>query len=249
MRPIRMILPPVLAGLALPLAADPGPLEFFSNSPAGYSSQTSNEAFPVGNGKLAAMIYGDAMDRLWGPMEPVPEDRLVPLEDDATLEVGGARYRVLHTPGHAKHHLALIDPDGGAFVGDAAGILLPGVPLIRPALPPPETDLEAAAASCERLAGENLARLWLTHFGVVDDVAAHLDAVVRRNAEWGAEVKAGMDAAEDETALIRRVRRMEDAELDAAGVRGDVRESYKASSDARMTVMGLVRYWLGKGRA
>jgi len=197
MRPIRMILPPVLAGLALPLAADPGPLEFFSNSPAGYSSQTSNEAFPVGNGKLAAMIYGDAMDRLWGPMEPVPEDRLVPLEDDATLEVGGARYRVLHTPGHAKHHLALIDPDGGAFVGDAAGILLPGVPLIRPALPPPETDLEAAAASCERLAGENLARLWLTHFGVVDDVAAHLDAVVRRNAEWGAEVKAGMDAARE----------------------------------------------------
>ena len=64
MRPIRMILPPVLAGLALPLAADPGPLEFFSNSPAGYSSQTSNEAFPVGNGKLAAMIYGDAGDEI-----------------------------------------------------------------------------------------------------------------------------------------------------------------------------------------
>ena len=45
-------------GLALSAAADPGPMELFSLSPAGYSSQTSNEAYPIGNGRLAAMVYG-----------------------------------------------------------------------------------------------------------------------------------------------------------------------------------------------
>lgn len=194
----------------------------------------------------AARIYGDAMDRLWGPMEPVPEERLVPLEDGRTLELGGAAYRVLHTPGHADHHLALVDPQGGAFVGDAAGILLPGVPLIRPALPPPETDLEAAETSCRRLAAVSPDRLWLTHFGAVEEVDEHLAAVVERNAAWAAEVAEGLRAGEDEAALIRRMRRLEDRELDQAGVHGQARETYKASSDARMTVMGLTRYWRQK---
>ncbi len=54
----------VLSVAAAPLFAVPGPLEIFSDSPAGYSSQTSNEAFPVGNGKLAAMVYGDAGDEI-----------------------------------------------------------------------------------------------------------------------------------------------------------------------------------------
>ncbi len=39
--------------------ADPGPMVLFYNSPASYTSDvTSNEALPIGNGKLAAMVYG-----------------------------------------------------------------------------------------------------------------------------------------------------------------------------------------------
>jgi glyoxylase-like metal-dependent hydrolase (beta-lactamase superfamily II) len=192
----------------------------------------------------AARLYGDQMHRLWGPMEPVADERLRTLDDGAPLVIGGARYRVMHTPGHAKHHLTLFDPHGGAFVGDAAGILLPGVPEIRPALPPPETDLEAAETSCERIAAAEPSRLLLTHFGVVLDVATHLADVVRRNRAWAEEVRRGMAAGEDEEALIRRMEALEGADLDAAGVRDpDARARYRASSDARMTVMGLTRYW------
>ncbi len=198
----------------------------------------------------AARIYGEAMDVLWGPMEPVAEARLRTLEDDATLELGGARYRVLHTPGHAKHHLCLLDPHGGAFVGDAAGILLPGVPLIRPALPPPETDLEAAEASCRRIAAARPERLLLTHFGAVDAVQRHLAEVSQRNRAWADEVRRGLDEGEDEETLIRRMEALEDHELDAAGVKdGAARVRYKASSDARMTVMGVARYWRKRAEA
>jgi len=234
----------VLTHVHLDHAAGAGSLSGWSGAPVYvHPAGLPHLADPSRLWSSAARLYGDAMDRLWGPMEPVPEERLHPLEDDEVLDLGGARYRVLHTPGHARHHLALLDPDGGAFVGDAAGILLPGVPLVRPALPPPETDLEAAEASCERLSAAGPERLYLTHFGVVDDVQEHLATVVRRNAAWGAEVAAGMDAGEDQEALIRRMRRLEDEELDRAGVTGPRREAYKLSSDARMTVLGLERYW------
>lgn len=191
----------------------------------------------------AARIYGDRMERLWGEMLPVPEDDLHVLEDDATIEVGGRRYAVLHTPGHARHHLGLLGPDGEMFVGDAAGIRLPGFELIRPALPPPETDLEAAEASCRRMAAAGPDRLLLTHFGPIDDAQAHLAAVPARNRAWGEEVRRGLRAGEDDDALVRRVEALEDAELARQGVNGDAFVRYKVSSDAAMTVMGLGRYW------
>jgi alpha-L-fucosidase 2 len=41
------------------LCADPGPMVLFYDTAATYTSNaTSNEAIPIGNGKLAAMIYG-----------------------------------------------------------------------------------------------------------------------------------------------------------------------------------------------
>ncbi|MDP0501152.1 MAG: glycoside hydrolase N-terminal domain-containing protein [Verrucomicrobiota bacterium JB022] len=49
----------VLLGCSFAASLSAGPLSFFLNSPATYSSsQTSNEALPIGNGKLAALIYG-----------------------------------------------------------------------------------------------------------------------------------------------------------------------------------------------
>lgn len=234
----------VVTHVHLDHAAGAGTLSAWADAPVHVHPRGAKHL--AGPGRLwssAARIYGDQMDRLWGPMEPVPTERLRTLDDDQIWTVGGARYRVLHTPGHALHHLALLDPHGGAFVGDAAGILLPGVPLIRPALPPPETDLEAAQASCEALAAAKPDRLLLTHFGAVTGVDDHLRESVRRNRVWADEVRAGLDAGEDEAALIARMEALEDRELDEVGVPPEARAPYKASSDARMTVMGLSRYW------
>lgn len=234
----------VVTHVHLDHAAGAGALSAWSDAPVYVHPKGAKHlADPSRLWSSAARIYGDAMDRLWGPMEPVPNDRLRTLDHDEAWTVGGARYRVLHTPGHARHHLSLLDPHGGAFVGDAAGIVLPGVPLIRPALPPPETDLEAAEASCRALAAARPERLLLTHFGAIDEAQEHLLESVRRNRAWAAEVRAGLDAGGDEEALTARMEALEDRELDRAGVPLDARAAYKASSDARMTVMGLSRYW------
>lgn len=193
--------------------------------------------------RSAARLYGAAMDPLFGPMEPVPDAALRPVEP-GPLELGGTRFEVLFVPGHAEHHLALLGEDGDAYVGDAAGILLPGVPRIRPALPPPETDLAAAATSCATLAARAPTRLHLTHYATLkghDAVQAHLAEVPRRNAAWADVVRASLRAGEDAAATVRRLEALEDAELDAVGADPDRRDDDRRASDAAMTAAGLRR--------
>ena len=193
--------------------------------------------------KSARRIYGDAMDALWGPMESVPEARLRAVEGGEELDVGGLKVRVLHTPGHASHHVSYLLPDGTLFTGDSAGIRLPGSPLTRPALPPPELSLEAWHTSVDRMRQARPSRLLLTHFGEVRQADAHLAALPERNRVWAQEVLTGLRAGEDDDALVARMERLEDAELERGGANAGVRLRNKVTSDAAMTVMGASRYW------
>jgi glyoxylase-like metal-dependent hydrolase (beta-lactamase superfamily II) len=72
----------------------------------------------------ATRIFEEDMERLWGEILPVPEDRVVVLDDEATLRVGDRVLEALHTPGHASHHLAFHDAERGViFTGDVAGAI------------------------------------------------------------------------------------------------------------------------------
>ncbi len=191
----------------------------------------------------ARRIYGEAMDELWGSMESVPRERLHAVEGGETLDVGGLAVRVLHTPGHASHHVSYLLPDGTMFTGDSAGIRLPGSPLTRPALPPPELSLEAWEESVTRMRDACPDRLFLTHFGEVAPADEHLGGLPERNRRWAEEVLAGLQAGESDDELVARVERLEDGELDRAGANAGVRLRNKVTSDAAMTVMGVARYW------
>ncbi|MFZ0829723.1 MAG: MBL fold metallo-hydrolase [Thermoplasmata archaeon] len=114
----------------------------------------------------ARRAWGAAADPLWGPILPVPADRLVALTGGERLPVRGGDLLVVATPGHAKHHLAFFDTaTRSLFTGDAAGVHLPGTDRVRPALPPPDLDLEALLQSVDRMLELDPDRLLYTHFG------------------------------------------------------------------------------------
>ncbi|MDQ3939783.1 MAG: MBL fold metallo-hydrolase, partial [Actinomycetota bacterium] len=74
----------------------------------------------------AARIYGDRMDELWGGIDPVPEERIVVVNDGDRIDLGGRELQAVETPGHAYHHHAFLDTSTGAlFTGDALGVRLP----------------------------------------------------------------------------------------------------------------------------
>ena len=101
----------------------------------------------------ATRVYGEErMASLFGPVEPVPAERLRVLGDDEELDIGGRSLTALDTPGHASHHLALVDSSTGVvFTGDALGIHVPIFPSCARRRLRPGFDLELAVASIERI--------------------------------------------------------------------------------------------------
>jgi glyoxylase-like metal-dependent hydrolase (beta-lactamase superfamily II) len=162
----------------------------------------------------ASRLYGpENMQRLWGEVAPVPEDRVVALSGGGE-EVEG--FRVVHTPGHAGNHVTYLDLDGGgAFVGDMAGVRIPPHELTLPPTPPPEIDVEAWLESLRAISSLGAERLHLTHFGQADDPEAQLAAVreaLLRNAELArrgdreaflSAFETGIEAVGDPEAAIR----------------------------------------------
>jgi hypothetical protein len=66
---------------------------------------------------------------------------------------------------------------------------------------------------------------------------------LERNRVWSEEVLGGMNAGEDDAALVARIRTLEDAELAADGALPGIRQRYRVTSDAAMTVGGVKRYF------
>ncbi len=124
----------------------------------------------------ASRVYGPLLDSLYGRMTAVPEDRLIAAGDGYRVDVGNGRELVLvDSPGHAKHHHAVLDEHTGTLlVGDAVGVLLPDLGVLRPATPPPDFDLEQAVHSLRRFAELRPERMVLTHYGPVADAQATL---------------------------------------------------------------------------
>jgi glyoxylase-like metal-dependent hydrolase (beta-lactamase superfamily II) len=134
----------------------------------------------------AAKVYGDLLDSLYGRLTPTPAERVTVLEDGDELVVSPNRtLTVVDSPGHAKHHLALHDSSSGLlFAGDAVGVRLPDVGVLRPATPPPDFDLDQAITSLRRFAERRPAGIALAHYGLVPDPQAILEEAEGTLRRW-----------------------------------------------------------------
>jgi glyoxylase-like metal-dependent hydrolase (beta-lactamase superfamily II) len=133
----------------------------------------------------SARVYGPLMDTVYGGLTPVEAARIRAAEDGETLDLGGRRLEIIHAPGHAKHHVAVFEPDLGAlFAGDGVGTLLPSTGVLRPATPPPDFDRDLAVASLRRFAQRRPQHLVLTHFGPVTPPADRLAEAEEKLLRW-----------------------------------------------------------------
>lgn len=169
------------------------------------------------------------------------------LDDGEEIDIGGGRtLTTVHSPGHAKHHLALHDSATGAlFVGDAVGVRLPDAGVLRPATPPADFDLDQALDSLSRFAGRRPSTLALAHYGLLpgDAVAALEDAgdVLR---EWAGVAEAAWRSGRDvEDALRERF----GAELDA--IEPDQRRRMETLNGLHSNAEGLKLWLAGAGGA
>jgi len=132
-------------------------------------------------GRLIAsvkQVYGEEKYlALYGDIQPVEPSRIRDIEDGAAFDLDARPLRFLHTPGHAKHHAVVFDEHSGAlFSGDAFGIAYPryrrdGFRFIFPSTSPVQFDPDDSLASFQKIVDLRPARILLTHFGELTDVA------------------------------------------------------------------------------
>jgi glyoxylase-like metal-dependent hydrolase (beta-lactamase superfamily II) len=189
----------------------------------------------------ATRIYGEAMERLWGRLEPIDSEQIVALEDGDTVKIGDASIQAIHTPGHAIHHVTY-RLDDGLFTGDVGGIRIGHGPTIPP-FPPPDIDLEAWTDSIARMRAASPRFIYPTHFGIKRDGAAHFDSLeenLHRIANW---VKERAVAGISEQALVPPFQAYMHDLLAGFGLTETEIEEYEIADPAFMSVYGLVRYW------
>ena len=147
----------------------------------------------------ARMVYGDELDELFGTLAPTPPGRIRAVDGTGTIDLGGGRRLDSHyAPGHAKHHVGLIDSvSGDLYVGDAAGVYIQETADLRPATPPPDFDLDTALESLRMFAALRPVRLLFSHYGPVAAVRETLERSAEEIRLWVEETRRARRASLD----------------------------------------------------
>jgi glyoxylase-like metal-dependent hydrolase (beta-lactamase superfamily II) len=197
----------------------------------------------------ARMVYGDELDGLFGVLAPTPAERIRTVERTGVVDLGGGRRLDSHySPGHARHHVGLVDSQtGDLYVGDAAGVYIPETGDLRPATPPPDFDLGVALDSLRTFAALQPTRLLFSHFGPVTDVLQTLDRSAAEISVWVEETRrahrAGLDLDHAAAMVAERTRQR----YQVTGPDGDpeVAAKFERLSGAAANVAGIM-HWLNK---
>ena len=111
--------------------------------------------------------FGEAHERLWGNVLPVPKDRICAWNPETREPVPGLS--ALSTPGHIAHHVSYLDEyDGVLIAGDALGVILaPGAPT-HPPTPPPGVNVTAWLETLDNVQTIGPSAFGVSHFGLHD---------------------------------------------------------------------------------
>ena len=123
-------------------------------------------------------VYGDELySQLYGEILPIATERLRIAQDGARFDLAGRTFECVHTPGHALHHLAIVDHGAdGIFTGDTFGLSYREFDTARgawimPTTTPTQFDPGQLKASIIRLMQFRPRKLYLTHYSEVGECA------------------------------------------------------------------------------
>ncbi|WP_329520404.1 MBL fold metallo-hydrolase [Spirillospora sp. NBC_01491] len=194
--------------------------------------------------RSARMVFGDRLDTLFGELKPTDAQRIRAVEDVGVIDLGGGRRLESHySPGHAKHHVGLVDSQtGDLYVGDAAGIYIPETADVKPATPPPDFDLDTALKSLDRFRALQPQRLLFAHYGPVAEVADTLDRSAEELKIWVDTVRnardEGMDLDHAVAAVVERTK--ERYAVTSDDIDPELAAKYELLSSTQSNVAGIM---------
>lgn len=137
-------------------------------------------------------VYGpEYVKKVYGEILPIPAERIIEAPDGHVLSLAGRSLLCIDTPGHARHHICIVDSKAGAiFTGDMFGLSyreldVDGRQFIFPTTTPTQFEPEEMRQSIARLLSFQPEAMYLTHYSRLPDVETkgrellrHLDTLV-----------------------------------------------------------------------
>jgi glyoxylase-like metal-dependent hydrolase (beta-lactamase superfamily II) len=152
------------------------------------------------------MAFGDDFEKTYGAILPLPESRLKLVRDGDRLKLGSRELLIIHTPGHAAHHIAIFDTKTkGLFCGESLGLIYsPGYPPL-PAVAPPSFDLELYLKDMANLKALKPRLLFYSHGTVAREPEKLIDTVIINTKLVGDLILSKLKAGRSDEAIIKTV--------------------------------------------
>lgn len=144
-------------------------------------------------------VYGEEPTRrMYGDILPVPAERILETPHASSIRLNGRELQFLDTPGHARHHVAILDTKSGhVFTGDVFGLSYRemdegGRQFIVPTSSPVQFDPGPYHRSIDLILRLKPEAVYVTHYGQIRDIQAKgavLHRLVDAHAELGLREK------------------------------------------------------------
>jgi glyoxylase-like metal-dependent hydrolase (beta-lactamase superfamily II) len=145
------------------------------------------------------LVFGEDFEATFGPILPVPSDQIHVAHDSEVIHLGKRQLKVVFSPGHASHHIAIFDSlTRGVFCGEALGIIpdnLPDFPL--PAAVPP-FELQLYLETIDMLAHLHPSLLFYSHCGPRCNAQKLIQQVKENAVVFGHIVQKALEAGESD---------------------------------------------------
>jgi len=123
-------------------------------------------------------VYGEKeARRSYGEIVPVPRERIIETAHESSLTLNGRKFLFFDTPGHARHHVCVLDTKSGhLFAGDTFGLSYReldcnGRQYAFCTTSPTQFDPVAAHRSLDLILGLKPGAIYATHYSQVRDIA------------------------------------------------------------------------------
>ncbi len=132
-------------------------------------------------------VYGqEYVEKVYGDILPIAAERIIDAHEGLTLQLGSRELLCIDTPGHAKHHICIVDKKAKAiFTGDMFGLSyrefdVDGRQYVFPTTTPTQFDPAEMHASIDRLMSYQPEAMYLTHYAQLTDLPGKAAALHRQ---------------------------------------------------------------------
>ncbi len=151
--------------------------------------------------EVTGRIYGSDFEKRSGTVLPVPESRLRGVADGEAVTLGGRELQFIHAPGHASHHLAILDrSQQGLFCGEALGV----PPHLLPSVAPYSFDEEDYLSTIETLRRLHPRVLFCSHGGADTEIESAFSRAVENTRLCSAMVLDGLRRGGSHSEIAQR---------------------------------------------